>query len=412
MTRLTVSQAYYYAGQAGFNTNAQKIIVAIAQAETGGTLDTLAKSPPNSDGSIDRGVLQINSRAHAEYTDSCVYDPQCAFNAAFVISQNGTNFRPWCTAWSDGACGSRGGKYLGSGAPYQKYLASNANPSNANQTIADVFHAKGLWLWWEQNGGKGTNLYNGVTEKGIDYANVFGTPIGVAVGGKIVRLVHHTDSQGDVTELQAADGSVWLYQHITAKVKVGDTLGVGGIIGTENGLPIDQFSTGAHIEVRYCPPGRWNPGIDSWVEPWVNPFAIFSTLSTQNSGKVDTGGNIALGALANIPIKLAPNANVTGVLIAIDELGHIRNPFDLGPDGGGDSIPIITGISGTTFPDPIKWLGLVGSNVFNDTRAMGFRLLLLLVGAFLLYKAFSQFVDLGAVTSAAGNLGKSAALLL
>jgi hypothetical protein len=34
------------------------------------------------------------------------------------------------------------------------------------------------------------------------------------------------------------------------------------------------------------------------------------------------------------------------------------------------------------------------------------------VGAFLLYKAFSQFVDLGAVTSAAGNIGKSAALFL
>ena len=401
MTRLTVSQAYYYAGQAGFNTNAQKIIVAIAQAESG--LDTLAKSPPNSDGSIDRGVLQINSRAHAEYTDSCVYDPQCAFNAAFVISQNGTNFRPWCTAWSDGACGSRGGKYLGSRAPYQKYLASNANPQNANQTIADVFHNKGLWLWWEQNGGKGTNLYNGVTEKGIDYANVFGTPIGVAVGGKIVRLVHHTDSQGDVTELQAADGSVWLYQHITAKVKVGDTLGVGGIIGTENGLPIDQFSTGAHIEVRYCPPGKWNPSIDSWVEPWVNPFAIFSTLSNQTAGKVDTGGNIALGALANIPIKLAPNANVTGVLIAIDQLGQIKNPFDT----SGDTFDQVFGID-----NPLEWLGAIGTNFFNDTRAMGFRLLLLLVGAFLLYKAFSQFVDLGAVTGAAASLGKSAALLL
>jgi murein DD-endopeptidase MepM/ murein hydrolase activator NlpD len=402
MAVLTVSQAYYYAGQAGFNTNAQKIIVAIAQAESG--LDTLRNSPPNNDQwhSIDRGILQINNHWHAEYSDSCCHDAQCSFNAAFVISSSGTNFDAWTTYTTKDPTIS-----------YKRFLpGGSSNPSNANQTIADVFHAKGLWLWWEQNGGKGTNLYNGVTEKGIDYANVFGTPIGVAVGGKIVRLVHHTDSQGDVTELEADDGSIWLYQHITAKVKVGDKLGVGGIIGTENGLPIDQFSTGAHIEVRYCPPGRWNPNIDSWVEPWVNPYAIFSTLSSKNAGKVDTSGALLGGALSNIPIKLGPNANVTGVLIALDELGHIKNPFDLGPDGGGDSIPIITGISGSTFPDPIKWLGLVGSNLFSDTRAMGFRLLLLLVGAFLLYKAFSQFVDLGAVTSAAGNIGKSAALFL
>src|SRR5260221_10821422 len=154
------------------------------------------------------------------------------------------------------------------------------------QTIGDVFQAKGLWAWFAS---KPTNYYDGQSEKGQDYSTAFGAPVGVAVGGKIVRIVHNGNAINHVVELQDSSGAVWLYQHITSKVKVGQTLGCGGVIGTENGLPITPgLSSGPHIEVRYCPPGKWSVNTDSWVEPWVNPRSIFAALASQTAGSVDT----------------------------------------------------------------------------------------------------------------------------
>jgi Peptidase family M23 len=267
-------------------------------------------------------------------------------------------------------------------------------PTTNTATIATVFDAKGLWKWWEQNNGIGTNPFNGVTEKGIDYSNAWGTPIGVPVGGKILRIVHNTNSIGDVVELQAYDGSVWLYQHIDTKVKVGQTLGVGGIIGTEDGLPIDQYSTGPHIEVRYCRPGMWNPAIDSWNEAWVNPYTIFSNLSNQPSGSVDSGSILNLTSAQAVIGKLSPDANVTQTLYALDQFGALTNPFH------------------SSAITPWGWMGDVGTTLFGDMQAIVFRFVLLVIGAFLIYKAISQFVDVGAVVGAAARLGESAALMV
>lgn len=285
-------------------------------------------------------------------------------------------------------------------------MAYTPPPQSGNPTIASVFDQKKLWKWWEQNNGRGTNLFNGITEKGMDYSADFGTPIGVPVGGKILRIVPHTNSIGDVVELQATDGSVWLYQHITATVKVGQTLGVGGVVGTENGLPVDQYSTGPHIEVRYCKPGTWNPGIDSWNEPWINPYMIFSNLSnTMSGGPIDSNGipsvivNTALGALA-------PNSNVSALLYSIDQFMQVKNPFDTSQE------TIQTdSFLGNSFPDPVGWVGTVGTNVFNDAAAVSFRLVLMVTAVFILYNVVKKFIDVGSITNTAINAGKSIALL-
>jgi hypothetical protein len=42
--------------------------------------------------------------------------------AAILISAAGNNWRPWCTAWSDNACGTKGGTYKGHGASYQQFI--------------------------------------------------------------------------------------------------------------------------------------------------------------------------------------------------------------------------------------------------------------------------------------------------
>ena len=96
MSTLTVAQAYNYARAAGFTGSSLDIVVAIAQAESGLVTDarnTAGNSPP----STDRGILQINSYYHPEYTDACCDDPTCAFAAGYTISQKGANFNPWAT---------------------------------------------------------------------------------------------------------------------------------------------------------------------------------------------------------------------------------------------------------------------------------------------------------------------------
>lgn len=88
---------------------------AIAQAESGGRIGVTN----NNDGtSTDRGLFQINSVHGAMST----YAVDKNIKAAILISAAGNNWRPWCTAWSDNACGTRGGTYLGRGASYQQFI--------------------------------------------------------------------------------------------------------------------------------------------------------------------------------------------------------------------------------------------------------------------------------------------------
>ena len=51
----------------------------------------------NTDGSVDRGLWQINNKAHPEVTDAQAFDPVQATAAAFTISNKGTDFSPWST---------------------------------------------------------------------------------------------------------------------------------------------------------------------------------------------------------------------------------------------------------------------------------------------------------------------------
>ena len=66
--------------------------VAVEWAEAGG--DTDAKHV-NADGSIDRGLWQINSRFHPEVSDAQAFDAHASTDAAYRISFGGTVFTPW-----------------------------------------------------------------------------------------------------------------------------------------------------------------------------------------------------------------------------------------------------------------------------------------------------------------------------
>ncbi len=87
-------QAIDAAKAAGFSGLSLVTVIAIARAESG--LNPNAQNT-NTDGSLDRGILQFNSRWHPEVTDSCAYNVNCAFQAAYRVSNQGRDFSPWAT---------------------------------------------------------------------------------------------------------------------------------------------------------------------------------------------------------------------------------------------------------------------------------------------------------------------------
>jgi len=76
--------------KAGGNPAVANLAAAIALAESGGRD---INSPPNSNGTIDRGYWQINSSHGSQST----LDPLGNARAAVAISANGTNWSPWVT---------------------------------------------------------------------------------------------------------------------------------------------------------------------------------------------------------------------------------------------------------------------------------------------------------------------------
>jgi len=95
MATLSIKAAYRDARKAGFSPSEAVIIVAIAIAESG--LRTDAIGPV---GEI--GVTQVYPKAHPQYSRACLINAQCNFDAAFQISNHGTNWHPW-TTYNNGA---------------------------------------------------------------------------------------------------------------------------------------------------------------------------------------------------------------------------------------------------------------------------------------------------------------------
>jgi hypothetical protein len=99
MAHLSPQQVAKLAYDAGFRGGALTLAVAVAFAESGGDP---ANTGHNTDGSVDRGLWQINNKAHPDVTDACAFSPPCNAAAAYRISDQGRNWRPW-VAYTSGA---------------------------------------------------------------------------------------------------------------------------------------------------------------------------------------------------------------------------------------------------------------------------------------------------------------------
>lgn len=103
MATLTPAQIGAYARGAGFTGTGLRWAIAVALAESGGRTDA---RHVNTGGSVDRGLWQINNRAHPDVSDATAYDPAGCARAAYAISAGGTNWRPWST-YTNGSAGAQ-----------------------------------------------------------------------------------------------------------------------------------------------------------------------------------------------------------------------------------------------------------------------------------------------------------------
>lgn len=103
------------------------IAAAVAMAESGGRSDA---THYNNNGTVDNGLWQINR----PYTAFSLFDPFTNAKVAIQMSANGTNWRPWCTAYSDAACGTEGGCYMCAGSPVLAQLRANGGSMGGGST--------------------------------------------------------------------------------------------------------------------------------------------------------------------------------------------------------------------------------------------------------------------------------------
>lgn len=134
-TTLTVQQALTLAQQAGFTGRSLETIVAIAYAESG--LRTGAIGGPNSNGTFDYGIVQINSVHMGErwtggfMSVSQALDPATAFQFAYWLSGKGTSFSAWST-YNSG-----------------KYTAYLATVEQAAGTSSSAQLETSITPWWD-----------------------------------------------------------------------------------------------------------------------------------------------------------------------------------------------------------------------------------------------------------------------
>lgn len=237
MSVITVTQARQYASKAGFAGNALDVIVAIAQAESG--LNTQAQNRAgNSPPSTDRGILQINSYWHKEVVDSCAYEPQCAFNAGYTISHQGSDFTPWVT-YTNGA--------------YLKYMPGDSGGGISNGSVI-VKNAVAVGEWKHPTDFSTTGCVEASTLEAI---HVIDNSV-PATNDQFVKMCRaaiaagQTDGAGNASMTDA--NCIWLYKQYGINMHVVQD-SIWTIVHKYRGLfPLQMGLTQAHF--LYGPTNR------------------------------------------------------------------------------------------------------------------------------------------------------------
>jgi murein DD-endopeptidase MepM/ murein hydrolase activator NlpD len=272
------ADAVRFAQSAGFTGDGLLTIVAIAHAESSLVPDARNR---NTDGSIDRGILQINDRWHAEVSDAQADNPATAFKAGYQISFRGTNFTPWST-YTSGA--------------YKKYLDQNGqnmtpgvmqldlpfhNPAgmSTSSLITQGFGASNpaepfaykyadASIWYDQSAG----TTSGNWHNGIDFGLGQGVPVSAPHDGTVVYAgfgapgTQPVDARGFgncIVIRHTVLGLYTLYGHLSAvEVSLNEHVGRGqeigrvGSTGNSSG-PHLHWSTIRMNDLHYVDPERY-----------------------------------------------------------------------------------------------------------------------------------------------------------
>jgi LPXTG-motif cell wall-anchored protein len=124
---MTLSQVKNIWIKAGGNPQAADMAAAMADASSGLNPNATFTNP---DGSVGVGLWLIDKNGMPPGST----DPLANARAAVEQSNNGTNWKNWCVAWSDNACGQNGGNYLEDGSNALGALGGSYNVAGATPT--------------------------------------------------------------------------------------------------------------------------------------------------------------------------------------------------------------------------------------------------------------------------------------
>ena len=410
MAVLSVQQAAQYASAAGFSGAALRTAVSIAQAESG--LNTAITSGLNRDGSVDRGLYQVNSKAWSNISDSVCYSPSGASGAAYIISMQGHNFGPWSTYNS--------GAYRNTSAWSQLANQPTGNPGAGVGWSA----AKSLNTWpWLTRDGATLNLNNPYhssfepshglgTQYGVGVPTEFHTVI-TSLSSGLVLDAFYKDYGGVIlvrTFVQGRGQETLYYLHMDdIYVKVGDTVTVGQPLGLSGGQvtggdhPAGMYSTGPHIDVGYNNPNlgkTLGPNFDPtpWLASRIQSGPPLADILVSSGNPIVSTFGLGLTQAQTLSDSVASGSgpladNFTSLFAALDRTMAMRplvfnqqaipNPVA--------NIPIIGGIVGgietpvNAIGSGVAFAGGIADWIGNNARPLMLRSMVMLFGYLLCF---------------------------
>lgn len=445
MATLTPQQVEGYAKAAGFTGGDLRIIVAIAQAESG--FDTQAHNPGHAgDPENSWGIWQINIAAHTQVTVEQATDPTFAAQFSYQLYRAaGNRFADWGT-YNTGAY--KNTPYWKSGAG----ITLPPIPVGAAWTAQDSLR---VWPWLTKDGVNPVinNPYHSSFEAGRG-AVQDGVGLSVALDTTITSLTSGTVMAAAFGQAEAPPGENWnfggyiviksqipflggaadvFYRHMdTLEVKQGDTVMVGQVLGLSGGQLVggvnpesSTFTTGPHLDAGINPTSLQfhSPGPNIDPAPWLRNLLVAGP-PVRDRLHIIVGGALpgpvgtVVGNIAQGTVLLADQA-VMGTGVIPDSFLGIEQALD----NGLTYVPIdwSTASSGLDWKAflPWNWKGAADTVQTNLQNAIGhnigaglWRFLIGLAG-FILIMAFllNMMKALGDETGATGvvqGAGKAA----
>lgn len=377
---ITVQQAESYAAHAGFNQSIvpgtnytqQQVIVAIAISESSLNINSYNPLDPYT-GSY--GVLQING-VHFLNTGFSVeqaYDPQESFNYAYKLSNNGKNFKDWST-FNDNT--------------YKKHIPIIA-------TTSIMLPSNGWWNFNRYDHLGEPDKYGGFPKPDTNILTPDNYPVANILNGVVSGINSPNGSipdYGAVVTIKLDKALNSLATHIAflhladVTVRLGQRVQVGDIIGHAGGNAAAGSQKAALGFALYH--GNYY-GYDGWeymtydnVTNKLNPVPLLDSIASGDQlSDFNLNSSFSLGNTSSVikefvkntkeMINLTPNSDVVEVLVYIDNLLSIRNPFEVTAKDN----------------NPFSWMGdLLYITFVTDLTALLIRAGIFALGGYMLFK--------------------------